>query len=161
MTLVIVAALALAVSACGKKDKEGGGGGGDCAALTVTVDGAAVELPHGLGIKDDSGGYTMTMYNHDKMTCEQQLGNMRPVTDGEVTVRGFAGGKMGNGVGIEAWTESGRPKVKIQTKPEKAGDTMAICVSKKHTFTPEIGDYKGKEVTIVGSMAGQYCGERK
>jgi hypothetical protein len=159
--LVIVAMLALATTACGKKDGEGGGGGGECAALEVTVDGKAVALPNGFGVLDESGSYTMTMYNHADMTCENQLKGMRPVTDGEVSVRGFTGGKMGNGVGIEAWTEAGKPKVKLQTKPEKAGDPMAVCVSKKHTFTPEIGDYKGKEVTIVGSMAGQFCGERK
>lgn len=158
-TLVIAAALALAVTACGKKDGEGGGG--DCAALEVTIDGKAVELANGFGVLDNSGGYTMSMYNHADMTCENMLERMRPVTEGEVSVRGFTGGQMGNGVGIEAWTESGKPKVKLQTKPDKVGDPIAICVSKKHTFTPEIGDYKGKEVTIVGSMAGQYCGERK
>jgi len=165
--VVLVAVLA---AGCSKKDEGGGaagGGGGACKPLTVTVDGSALAaMPHGLARSNNMNGditYEVHMFNHDKSTCEELVSKSgRNVPDGEVSVRAFAGGTgmMGAGVGIESHTQAGDKAKLVSEKPKAAGDLVKICVSEM-TFTPRIGDYKDKKVTVSGTFEGKYCGELK
>ncbi len=143
---------------CKKKTAE------SCGALTVTVDGKPVAaMPNGfarLNLQSSDKIYEVDVFNHDKTTCEQILSKSgRNVPDGEVSIRAFAGGDglMGKGVGIESHTQAGGD-IDLVTKPHAVGDAVAICVDDV-SFTPRIGDNKGKKVTIKGLVTGRYCGE--
>jgi hypothetical protein len=156
-----LALVLLVVSGCGKKQTAE-----SCGALTVSVDGKPLEaMPNGLArlnIYGDSKTYEVQVFNHDKSTCEQFVDRKgRQVPDGEVSVRAFAGGEglMGKGVGIESHTQAGGD-VDLVTKPKAVGDATAICVDGV-SFTPGIGDNKGKKVEIKGLFTGKFCGEIK
>ena len=165
--LVVGAALA---AGCSKKNQDSGGesGGmptGRCRALEVTVDGAALAaMPNGLARSNNMNGdisYEVLMFNHHKATCEELLSKSgRQIPDGEVSVRAFAGGggMMGKGVGIEAHTQAGGSVALVSDKPRAAGDDVMICVDNV-SFTPRIGAYNGKKVTVTGLFKGSYCGE--
>jgi hypothetical protein len=156
---------------CSKKKEGGaggaGGGGGACKPLAVTVDGQPLAaMPNGLARSNNMNGditYEVQMFNHDKSTCEEMVSKGgRQVPEGEVSVRAFAGGAgmMGRGVGIESHTQAAVDATLISDKPKGNGDVVKICV-KDASFTPKIGDYKDKKVTITGLFEGKYCGELK
>ena len=156
LALVVVAAFG-----CGKKKTAE-----SCGALTVSVDGKPLEaMPNGLARLNIYGGdknYEIQVFNHDKSTCEQFIDRKgRQVPDGEVSVRAFAGGDglMGKGVGLESHTQAGG-EIELVTKPKAVGDATAICVDGV-SFSPSIGDYKGKKVEIKGLFTGKFCGEIK
>lgn len=163
---------AVLAAGCSKKTESGGGEGGSmptgkCRALEVTVDGAALPaMPVGLARSNNMNGdisYEVLMFNHDKATCEQLLSKSgRQIPDGEVSVRAFAGGggMMGKGVGIEAHTQAGGSVGLVSGKPKAAGDEVMICVDNV-SFSPQIGDYKGKKIMVTGLFKGSYCGELK
>lgn len=160
MTRVLVVACVLA-GGCSRKAPTAE----SCGPLTVTIDGAPLAaMPHGLARKNVAAGeinYEVEVYNHATTTCEQFLSKSgRSVPDGEVSVRAFAGGGglMGKGVGLAAHTQAGGDVDLVGPKPAKAGDPVQICVSEQ-SFTPKMGDHKGKKVTFKGLLTGTYCGE--
>ena len=159
LALVMVAVVAAA--AC-KKAKTAE----TCGALSVTIDGKPQPaMPNGLARLTVVGNdklYEVQVFNHDQATCEQFISRSgRNVPDGEVSVRAFGGGDglMGKGVGLASHTQAGGD-VDVVTKPKAVGDPVAICVDGV-TFTPSIGDNKGKKVEIKGLFTGTYCGEMK
>jgi len=156
--LALVAAL-LTVVAC-KKAKTAE----TCGPLTVTVDGKPLPaMPNGLArltIQGNDKLYEVEVFNHDKSTCEQFIDRKgRQIPEGEVSIRAFAGGDglMGKGVGIESHTQAGGD-VDVVTKPKAVGDPVSICVDGA-SFTPHVGDNKGKKVQVNGLFTGKYCGE--
>lgn len=159
MKLALALAVVAAAAGCGKKKTAD-----NCGALTVTVDGKPLEaMPNGLArlnIYGDSKTYEVQVFNHDKSSCESFISKSgRQIPDGEVSVRAFAGGDglMGRGVGIEMHTQAGGD-VDLVTKPKAVGDPVQICVDSV-SFSPGIGDNKGKKVSIKGLLTGKYCGE--
>jgi hypothetical protein len=156
MAMGFALCVALALGGCGKSD----GGGATCGPLKATLDGKPIEgLTTGFGVKD-TAGYSITVFNHDKTTCEMMLAGARQVPDGEQSVTVSAGGQFGAGISYDANTQMGK-KISgtLKTKPEKAGDPMAICI--KGSFDLSIGEAKGKKLSVEGEVTGQYCGERK
>ena len=158
--LAILAALLAA--GCSNKD---GGGGGACKPLSVTVDGTALAaMPHGLAKANNRSGdvsFEVTMLSHDKATCEQLLDKAgRQIPDGELSVRGFAGGAgmTGKGVGIDAHTQMGGAVSLVGDKPTAVGDRVKVCAD-SISFKPIAGAYKDKQVVIDGLFEGTYCGE--
>jgi hypothetical protein len=154
--IMVVAATAAAMAGCGK----GGGGEATCGPLTVTLDGKPIDgMTHGLGVHD-IGGYSITVFNHDKTTCDEMLSGARAIQDGEKSVTVSAGGQLGAGISYDANTQMGTGiSGSIKTKPAKAGDPMAICIN--GTVALQIGDDKGKKVHVEGEVDGQFCGDRK
>lgn len=164
--------LALALSACGKSDKgspstiqkDPPGAApekGACPALEVTVDGAKVEgLGHPVAIVAENAGYRTPIvkyFNHDKMTCDKAITGQNLGTEGELVVRAWSG--QAPGVGIEAWTQlEGASSVTVEAATEKVGETMTLCVRKPIVFTPSVGAYSGKKVSIVGTFSAPFCG---
>lgn len=138
----------------------------DCKPLTVTVDGAPLtgQLPTGLARLDKMGtdsSYEVEIFNHAKITCEQWTNKKgRVVEPGELGVRALAGGQgtMGQGVGLEVHFQFGGKVDVVGAKPKAIGDKVTLCAS-EITFTPQVGGYKGKKVTIAGLFEGSYCGE--
>jgi hypothetical protein len=164
----LVAVTVVLGAGCSKK-KEGAGGGaaaaGSCKPLAVTVDGAPLAaMPNGLARSNKMSGdvtYEVQMFNHDKASCGEMLSKSgRQVPDGEVSVRAFAGGSgmMGKGVGIDAHTQAGGNVSLASPKPKAPGDIVKVCVENV-SFTPQVGDLKGKKVTVTGLFEGTFCGE--
>jgi hypothetical protein len=157
-TMSIVALLggAIALGGCGKKD----GGGATCGPLKATLDGKPIDgLTSGFGIKD-TAGYSISVFNHDKTTCEMMLAGARQVPEGEQSITVSAGGTFGAGIGYDANTQMGdKISGTVKTKPEKVGDPMAICI--KGSFDLSVGEHKGKRIAVEGEVTGKYCGERK
>lgn len=174
MLLVTLLGAGLLAGGCGKKDGDQGGDQpgdkagakpsltGPCPALAVTADGAPVEgLTHGHAVTMVSGSYTTHMiqlFNHDKSTCEEMLSGRRSVHDGEINVRAFHGQMPG--VGIDAYTHV-EGTLTLDAKTETVGEPLQICVRAPVTFTPNAGDFKGKQVSIVGTFAAKFCGVNK
>ena len=138
----------------------------DCKPLTVTIDGAPLtgQQPTGLARLDKMGtslSYEVEVFNHTKITCEQWTNKKgRIVEPGELGVRALAGGDgvMGKGVGIESHMQFGGDVDVVGAKPKAVGDKVTLCAS-EITFTPKVGAYKDKKVTISGLFEGSYCGE--
>lgn len=170
-SLVTMLTLLAATAACGKdEDSKAAGGtgaakaGGDaCPALKVTIDGQEVTgLTHGLAITQKMGttvSEQVQLFNHDKATCEEVLSKSgRTVPEGEIAVRANAGNdSMSTGVGIDSHAQLGGTVTVVGPKPSKPGDQVTLC-AKETTFTPRIGAYKDKPVTIAGALTGTYCG---
>lgn len=160
--LLLLMSIAALGAGCSKKSTDPK----DCTPLTVTVDGAPLTglVPTGLARMDKMGGetpYEVEIFNHAKITCEQWTNkNGRVVEPGELGVRALAGGSgmMGKGVGIESHMQFGGDVSLVGAKPKAVGDKVTLCAS-EITFTPRIGDYKDKKVTIAGRFEGTYCGE--
>ena len=156
-TLSILALFgAIAFAGCGKSES----GGATCGPLKATLDGKPIDgLTKGYGIQD-TAGYSITVFNHDKTTCEMMLASSRQVPEGEESITVSAGGRFGAGLGYEANTQMGdKIKATLKTKPEKVGDPMAICI--KGSFELQVGESKGKKIAVEGEVTGTYCGERK
>jgi hypothetical protein len=157
MTRALLLSLLLSLSACGKKTAE------SCGPVKVTVDGTEIPgLTHGLAMATKQGGalsFQVQVFNHDKATCEQILSkNGRSIPEGEKSVRAFTGGGMiGDGVGIEAHTQGQLDVTMLTPKPAKDGDVVGLCVGESK-FSPEIGDYKGKQIVVKGYFSGPFCG---
>jgi len=149
-------------AACSKKSSDPK----DCKPLTVTVDGTPLTgfQPTGLARMDKMGAespYEVEVFNHTKITCEQWMNKKgRTVEPGEVAVRALAGGKgmMGKGIGLGAHMQFEGDITVVGAKPTKIGDQVTLCASEL-TFTPQVGEHKGKKVTVGGLFAGSYCGE--
>jgi hypothetical protein len=156
--IMCAAVAALAGTGCGKSG--GGGAGGSCGPLKVTLDGQPVAgLTHGMGTHDQ-GGYSITVFNHDKTTCDEMLAGARAIQDGEKSVTVSAGGTFGAGISYDANTQMGTGiSGSLKTKPAKPGDPIAICI--KGTLDLQIGDDKGKKLAVEGEVDGQFCGDRK
>lgn len=138
----------------------------DCKPLTVVVDGVTLtgQQPAGLARLDKMGSttaYEVEVFNHTKITCEQWTNKKgRVVEPGELGVRALAGGQgtMGTGVGLGVHFQFGGKVDVVGVKPKAIGDKVTLCAS-EITFTPQVGAYKGKKVTIEGLFEGSYCGE--
>jgi len=158
----------LSFTACGKSGDAPPGEAAEapktCGPLKVSVDGQELTgLVHGKAIFNKTAGKKtpqVDVFNHDKVTCAE-LTNIkgRQVADGEVAVRAFAGGSgsFGMGVGFGSHTQMGVNVDILSKMPEKDGDLVALCV-KETTFSPTMGDHKGKSVTVSGKFEGAYCG---
>jgi hypothetical protein len=163
----LVLGAALAAGCSKKKDEGGAAAAASCKPLTVTVDGTALAaMPNGLARSNNMNGdisYEVLMFNHAKATCAELVSKSgRQIPDGEVSVRAFAGGggMMGKGVGIESHTQAGGGVSLVSATPKTAGDIVKICVDNV-AFTPQVGENKGKKITINGLFEGAYCGELK
>jgi len=162
--LVIAVALA---AGCSNKKEGGAAAAASCKPLAVTVDEARfARRPNGLARSKNMNGdisYEVQLFNHDKSTCEDMVNKSgRQVPDGEVSVRAFAGGggMMGKGVGIDAHTQAGGNVSLVSAKPKAPGDIVKVCVDNV-SFSPQVGDLKGKKVAVTGLFEGKYCGELK
>jgi hypothetical protein len=169
VALVVAVAVAVVVGGgCSKKDGAGSGGAaGSCKPLAVTVDGTPLAaMPNGLARSNNMNGdisYEVLVFNHDKATCAELVSKAgRQIPDGEVSVRAFAGGggMMGKGVGIASHTQAGGDISLVSAKPTAVGDIVKVCVDNV-SFSPQVGENKGKKVTITGLFEGKYCGELK
>lgn len=158
-----LAGLVIAIVAAGCGGKKEGGGGAACGPLKVTVDGVDVAgLGNGLAITQKEGGESseqVQLFNHAKATCAQVLSKSgREVPEGEIDVRANAGkSMMTKGVGIDAHSQMGVEVKLTSAAPKAVGDPVTLCVPET-TFTPRVGDYKDKKVTVSGTFAGTWCG---
>ncbi len=128
----------------------------------VTVDGEEIKLVHGLAVGWGRRRYAVSLFNHDKVTCEQMLAPSRLVAEGEIEVRasGSAEGGFGDGLAIHEFTRLD-VEVKLAQEPREVGDTVGVDVPKPKELVPTIGVLKGKSVVISGLFQGKFCGERK
>ncbi len=151
--------LLVATAGCGNKSKDAS----SCKPLSVTIDGKAVVLGHALGRHNTgtSESWEVDVFNHDKVTCEQYMNKSgRPVADGEVNVRAFAGGDgmMGKGVGIGANTQAGKSVELVGDPPKAKGEPISICVDNV-SFKGMVGEYKDKPIVIDGLFQAASCGD--
>ncbi len=163
MRTVVLLVVVLA-AACSKKSTDPK----DCKPLSVTVDGTPLTIfqPTGLARMDIMGSdtpYEVEVFNHTKITCEQWTNKKgRVVEPGETAVRALAGGKgmMGKGIGLGAHMQFEGDIRVVGATPTKVGDQVTLCASEM-SFTPQVGEHKGKKVTVSGLFIGSYCGEMK
>lgn len=164
----------------GRRTKVADGGGDEspagkaerCAPLEVTVDGKEVKLAHGLARYEPDAkaeadgthslaGWSVAVFDHDKVTCGDFLARQRSIPSGETTVRAYVpdNGRVRT-VGIGVHSQMVR-HARLETSSETVGDKVAICVTEPTVFTPVIGDFKGKPVSIQGLIEGKFCGKRE
>lgn len=138
------------------------GGGGGCGAPTVTVDGEVVSgLAHGYAVARPRGADTLlevAVFDRE-VRCEDLLRPSREPADGEVSVRAFmgGGGAFGHGVGVDVHTQIGVDVDLASVEPRAPGDRVALCVAEA-TFTPSVGRFKDRAVTMSGRFEGTFCG---
>lgn len=158
---LLLLAAGLHLAACGNAAAPSGGGA--CGPLKVTVDGQELTgLGHGLALTQSTGSSTseqVQLFNHDKVTCEEVLSRAgRTVAQGEIRVRANAGTEtLMRSVGIDVHTQLGVAVRLVGGKPAKPGDQVTLCVPET-SFTPAMGDFEKKQVTISGTFTGTYCG---
>jgi len=158
----------LATLACSKKDAPPPpappAAPTSCASLKVIVDGDQLTgLVYGLAITQVYGGERserVQVFNHAKVTCEQVLSKSgRAVEDDEIDVRANAGKSlMTKGIGFDAHSQLGVEVALMGPAPAKPGDTVTLCAPET-TFKPNVGEFKGKSVTVSGTFFGTWCGE--
>lgn len=151
--------LLMLVVGCGDKKKSDGDGAASCKPLSATIDGKPVaDVSHGLGFVQ-KGDYSIYVFNHDKVTCEQLLAPSRTSSSDEVFISAGLS-SYGPAVAYNTTAKLGPGvEVKLTTKPAKPGDRMAMCV--KATVPFKSGEHAGKSMLIEGLLAGSFCGERK
>lgn len=168
--LVVLIALSLVFAACKKKEEEAGGGGGSggggeapqCPAAAVTVDGQAVPVAHTLAYYDKTAStWSVAFFNQPGATCEQILAPTRQVPEGEQSgiVSGGGDGPFASGVSFQA-NANMTAKTRLDAKTDKVGEPVTICVPEPAEWEGNVGDLKGKKISVVGAFTGSYCGER-
>ncbi|HUH03759.1 MAG TPA: hypothetical protein VML75_17310 [Kofleriaceae bacterium] len=154
--------LALLTIACGNKiDEPPPVPVAACPELRVAVDGDALTgLTHAVGIQDRRGGFLVHVFDHDQTTCEGAVRGLRTPQAGEVAVHVYAGKADAlRAIGFGEHTEMGI-EARIDRRPEKAGDRIAICVPEEVSFSPAAGRFAGRTVSVIGRFEAEFCGSQ-
>ena len=125
----------------------------DCPPLSVTVNGEAVEVPHGFAVRS-SGGLSVTLLNHDQVGCEQMLEGAWASPAGQVWT-------VARHTADRGWVSFGNRnthgEVEVIREPGEVGEPVVLCVREPVEWGRGVGQ---PAATVVGRYEGQYCGER-
>lgn len=151
----------LNLMACGNKSDEPPVPVPACPELRVAVDGDALTgLTHAVGVQDRRGGFVVHIFDHDQITCDGAVRGIRTPQAGEIAVHVYAGKTDAlRALGFGEHTEQGI-KARIDRRPEKAGDRIAICVPDEVSFTPATGRFAGRTVSVIGRFEAEFCGSQ-
>jgi hypothetical protein len=158
---LLLASLPLIVS-CGKKsDDPPPVPVPACPELRVAVDGEPLPgLTHAVGMQDSRGGFLVHIFDHDQTTCEGAVRGQRIPRAGEIAVHVYTGKTDAlRAIGFGEHTEQGI-KARLERRPEKAGDRIAICVPDEVSFTPATGRFAGRTVSVIGRFEAEFCGSQ-
>jgi hypothetical protein len=133
----------------------------ECPSLRVTAAGVPVAgLTHGVGVQDRRGGFVIHVFDHDQVTCEGAVRGVRTPQPNEVALHVYAGASDAlRAIGFGEHTEQGI-SARLDRRPARAGDRIAICVPDEVSFTPESGRFVGQTITVVGRFEAEFCGSQ-
>lgn len=164
LSIVFVCVL-LAAGGCKKKEEaaSGGGGGGggvpSCPEAQIKMGDEAFVPQNMLGVKDTTtGAYSIFLFGEPGVACEDVI--KRQWSGGGTTGSVYTGGEgmFATGVALDNNINPGG-NTRLDAKPEKAGDTMTICVPEPIEWEATVGSHDGQKFSFVGSFSASYCGE--
>ncbi len=125
-----------------------------CPPLSVTLDGKPVDLPYGLA-KNVYGTPSIILYG-EPVECDAFM-------NAEITTYDLPHVSVGIGLHKKgrvavASSRGGTALVNYVTRPEKVGDTMALCVPTPVEFVPLHPTMKGR-LRLQGLIEGKHCGD--
>jgi hypothetical protein len=133
---------------------------GPCPAPTVSVDGQPMKVAsaRAYGFAGLPGTYVLVMSTRD-VPCKELLSGGRSVKNDEWYLNVGAGREPDVQQFVNADNEHAGVRTEIVTKPEKAGDPVAICVREPARLAVKMR--KTATLDASGLMRGTYCGDVK
>ncbi len=125
---------------------------------SITVDGEKIDLPYSYCVKHNDA-YRLILINHNHVSETEIRNIFRETPDNELSMTLLADSDpMASSVIADNYRQFGI-QMKIESEPKKIGDDIKITLTNLVKFTPAMGKFKDKEITVSGTFSARYAGE--